>query len=361
MKSKKNYKKIIFIIFMSILLIAVIILGLLFFPIVKFELKGAKVVTIEYGTKYEEEGFVAKLNFFDNRKKVIISDGIDYDEVGSYKILYEISLPLNKTKKIERTINIVDTVSPTIKLLGNNPLRISYNGKFSEPGYEISDNYDSSDNLKVKIIHDKEINTKEDGTYTISYEVTDTNGNITTITREVTVLPRIVTENGLTYVDGVLIVNKKYSLPNTYNPGENKEAYSWLQKMQNEATKHGCKLSFVSGFRSYYDQQYIYNNYVKEFGKELTDTFSARPGHSEHQTGLAFDVGWIGDGFALTESGKWLASNAHNYGFIIRYPKDKESITGYKYEPWHIRYLGIELATKVYNSGLSLEEYLGIN
>jgi len=361
MKSKKNYKKIMFIILMSILLIAIIILGILFFPIVEFELKGAKVQIIEYGTKYEEEGFSAKLNFFDVRKKVIVDNNINYDKVGSYKILYKLSLPLNKTKKIERIINIVDTVSPTIKLLGNNPLKINYNGKFSEPGYEISDNYDSRDSLTVKITYDKEINTKKDGTYIIRYEVTDTNGNITTTTREVKVYPRIVTEDGLTYVDGILIVNKKYSLSSTYKPGVNKEAYGWLQKMQNEASKYGYNLKLVSGFRSYSDQKYIYNNYVKEYGQTLTDTFSARPGHSEHQTGLAFDVGWIGDGFANTESGKWLAANAHNYGFIIRYPKGKENITGYQYEPWHIRYLGIEVATKVYNSGLSLEEYLGIN
>ena len=96
------------------------------------------------------------------------------------------------------------------------------------------------------------------------------------------------------------------------------------------------------------------------YGQELTDTFSARPGHSEHQTGLAFDVGAIDDDFANWPSGIWLKENAHKYGFIIRYPKGKQHITGYKYEPWHIRYLGVDLATKVYNSGLTLEEYLGI-
>ena len=131
--------------------------------------------------------------------------------------------------------------------------------------------------------------------------------------------------------------------------------------MQTESMKYGHSLVLLSGFRSYSSQKSIYNNYIRQYGQVLTDTFSARPGNSEHQTGLAFDVGWIDDTFGETECRKWLATNAHKYGFIIRYPKGKENITGYKYEPWHIRYLGIELATKVYNSGLSLEEYFGLN
>ena len=96
------------------------------------------------------------------------------------------------------------------------------------------------------------------------------------------------------------------------------------------------------------------------FWQAEADTFSARPGTSEHQTGLAMDVGWIDDSYGDTPSGKWLAANCYKYGFIIRYPKNKESITGYKYEPWHIRYLGTDIAKDVYDSGLCLEEYLGV-
>ena len=116
-----------------------------------------------------------------------------------------------------------------------------------------------------------------------------------------------------------------------------------------------------SAFRSYDYQNTLYNNYVSWYGKEQADTFSARAGYSEHQTGLAIDVNTIDDSFAYTPEAVWLAQHAHEYGFIIRYPKGKESITGYQYEPWHIRYLGIETATAVYNSGLTLEEYLGID
>ena len=95
--------------------------------------------------------------------------------------------------------------------------------------------------------------------------------------------------------------------------------------------------------------------------KEQVDKDTARPGYSEHQTGLAFDIINTDPSFDSTPEGKWLAANCYKYGFIIRYPKGKENITGFVYEPWHIRYLGVEIATSVYDSGLCLEEYLGIN
>ena len=131
--------------------------------------------------------------------------------------------------------------------------------------------------------------------------------------------------------------------------------------MAEAAKKEGYNIPLVSGYRSYELQKTIYNNYIDIYGQAATDTFSAKPGHSEHQSGLAMDVGKIDDNYGNTSEGKWLALNANKYGFIIRYPKGKEHITGYKYEPWHIRYLGVDIATKVYSSGLTLEEYLGIS
>lgn len=166
--------------------------------------------------------------------------------------------------------------------------------------------------------------------------------------------------NGFTYVKGILVVNKKYSVPSTYNPGVNATAYSALQRLQEAANAAGYSMPLRSGFRSYNTQKTLYNRYVRQYGQASADTFSAKPGHSEHQTGLAFDVGAIDDNYGNTPAGRWLAQNCHNYGFIIRYPKGKQAITGYKYEPWHIRYLGVNVATSVYNSGLCLEEYLGI-
>ncbi len=164
-----------------------------------------------------------------------------------------------------------------------------------------------------------------------------------------------------TYINGILIANKTYALPSNYNPGVNSAAQSAFNTMAADAAKQGINLYIVSGFRSYSSQASIYNNYVARDGKAAADRYSARPGHSEHQTGLAFDVNSLSQSFENTAEGRWLAANCHNYGFIIRYPKGKESVTGYMYEPWHIRYLGTGTAAAVHNSGLTLEEYLGIN
>ncbi len=165
---------------------------------------------------------------------------------------------------------------------------------------------------------------------------------------------------GPTYINGVLIVNKSYPLPKDYNPGLDPTCKSQFDLLSKAASAEGLNIWLASGFRSYERQKTIYNNYVSWYGQAKTDTLSARPGHSEHQTGLAIDVNSVTDSFGSTPEAAWLAAHAHEFGFIIRYPKGKEHITGYKYEPWHIRYLGVDMATTIYNSGLTLEEYFGI-
>lgn len=171
---------------------------------------------------------------------------------------------------------------------------------------------------------------------------------------------RIIVKDGVTYVDGILLVNKIYSLPKSFGNGVDEDALNNLKILQADAKKEGHIIDLISSYRTYDYQKKLYENYVKKHGQEVADTFSAKPGHSEHQTGLAFDVGQIDDNYGDTKEGIWLSKNAHLYGFIIRYPKGKELITGYKYEPWHIRYLGKEIATKVFESGLCLEEYLKV-
>ncbi len=170
-----------------------------------------------------------------------------------------------------------------------------------------------------------------------------------------------------TYIDGILIANKKYPLPEDFNPGENAEARAAFEQMATDAKALGFDLVAFSGFRSYEYQTTLYNNYVNRDGKEAADRYSARPGHSEHQTGLAFDVGeksredlWLTAEFGETPAGKWLADNAYKYGFILRYPEGKEDVTGFMYEAWHFRYLGVEKATEVKQTGLTLEEYLSV-
>lgn len=173
--------------------------------------------------------------------------------------------------------------------------------------------------------------------------------------------PDVPVADGVTYIDGILIANKTYALPASYNPGGlTGECSAAFQQLVNGAAADNINIYLSSGFRSYDYQAQIYNNYVTMDGQANADTYSARPGHSEHQTGLAIDCNIIDDSFAGTPEAIWLENHCHEYGFIIRYPKDKESITGYKYEPWHIRYLGVEKAKAVHDSGLCLEEYLGI-
>lgn len=168
--------------------------------------------------------------------------------------------------------------------------------------------------------------------------------------------------DGLTYVNGILVVNKTYSVPKDYDPGKlDDDALKAFEEMREAASKEDITLWIASGYRSYKTQEELYNGYIKEDGQEKTDLFSAKPGHSEHQTGLAMDLNIIDSSFEGTQEAIWIEKHAHEYGFIIRYPKGKEDITGYKYEPWHVRYLGIDAAKKVYDSNATLEEYLGID
>ena len=128
------------------------------------------------------------------------------------------------------------------------------------------------------------------------------------------------------------------------------------------ASKAGYQLEIGSGFRSASLQRTYYTNYIRVYGQAAADTFSAKPGYSEHQTGLVVDVStidhycYLEECFGTTPAGKWLKAHAHEYGFILRYPKEKQGITDFHYEPWHFRYVGKDLAAALSQSGLSLDE-----
>lgn len=179
-----------------------------------------------------------------------------------------------------------------------------------------------------------------------------------------------------------VLVNKQYSLPEDYIPSDlvtvdvptvlpnpeikqmRKEAADALKVMFDAAEESGVILHARSGYRSYQTQVQLFQNYTESHGEEAANKYSARAGESEHQTGLVMDVTsesvnlQISTDFGETEEGQWVSEHAQEHGFIIRYPEGKTDITGYIYEPWHLRYLGIELATAVYESGLTYEEYL---
>lgn len=198
-------------------------------------------------------------------------------------------------------------------------------------------------------------------------------------------------ETGLYIVDNetsmLVYVNKYRELPEGYTPpdltepdvlhyspvGDNrrllrKEASEALVSLFEAAETDGLTLVAVSGYRSYERQQAIYASNVASKGQAHADQFSAKPGTSEHQTGLAMDVTVQGNddvllsqSFGETEAGQYIKENAYQYGFIIRYPEGKETITGYSYEPWHLRYVGKDVATEIYLNEWTLEEYFGFD
>lgn len=160
--------------------------------------------------------------------------------------------------------------------------------------------------------------------------------------------------------DEIVIANKHYPLSKDYNPGENPTAKAELLKLIAAMQEAGFPISdHYSGFRSYETQTQLYQEYVNKDGKAEADRYSARPGYSEHQTGLAFDlIGTDGDLVTEEKAAQWLLDHAADYGFVVRYLKGKEKETGYMAEEWHLRYVGKE-AKDIAASGLSLEEYYG--
>ena len=219
----------------------------------------------------------------------------------------------------------------------------------------------------------------EDYAIEIEYKGIGASENI----KVVNLLSATIDSEGLIIEPDVLdmVVNKERTLPAEYIPEnlvtvrvptclENEEikqmrkvAADALFNMFEEAKVEGLELVARSGYRSYKTQTALYNGYVSRHGQDYADKYSALPGQSEHQSGLAMDITAQSSGLQLedyfgdTEEGMWVSDHAHEYGFIIRYPLGMEDITGYLYEPWHLRYLGVDLATEVYESGLTLEEY----
>ena len=222
------------------------------------------------------------------------------------------------------------------------------------PGVKQNDICWSTDDPDVVDLAAGQVTGLQKGTCTVTASYGDEHVDIPVTVRELTI------KNGITYVDGLLVVNKSYSLPRDYDPGLlpiTEEAFDVLAE---DAAKEGLELYIGSSYRSYEFQEKVYNSMVSGYSKQYADDLSARPGHSEHQSGYSIDCNSIDNNFAETPAGQWLAAHAHEYGFIIRFPEGKEKITGYAYESWHIRYVGIEHATNMYEQGLTLEEYLDV-
>lgn len=378
-KSKKSKKKKILII--SLVSVFIILLGVfIYFVTVKSDIFTYKdKITIEVG----EDIPTIKDYLYKNNDKIkdITWKDIDNSDSKIYKVGTYIGTFTYKGEKKEVKLIVKDTKSPEI----NGVKDIEVLAFTTNPDLlsEITADDNSKEEIKVEV--KGEYNIEIPGEYNLSYVAKDSSGN--EIIKEFKV---IVKENenvkisktskgntiknyyGITYIDDVIVVNKTYSLPSNFAPNNLVTINGYIKvvdyvknafnELKSDASSIGLNIYASSGYRSYSDQKYIYNNYVKMDGQEKADTYSARAGYSEHQTGLAIDVNTIDMTFDNTEESIWLKENCYRYGFIIRYPKNKDSITGYMYEPWHIRYVGKELAKKLYNDGqwITLEEYYGI-
>ena len=173
----------------------------------------------------------------------------------------------------------------------------------------------------------------------------------------------------------LLLVNKYHNLSSDYEPENiiktsatysyagnslNEETYNAYKNLAEEAKTVGHTILIISSYRTYSSQDELWNERKSLYGTRKADSYAARAGHSEHQSGYAVDVGDfydVNDKFGETESFTWMIDNAHKFGFILRYPKDKEEITGYSYEPWHYRYVGKDTALKIYNEKITFDEY----
>lgn len=358
-------------IFILLFLIILILGG--YFIYQNNEVKFKKTFTINVGDEIPSINDYASKNIKNidlKFKNIELEDNKVY-KTGTYIASFKYN-----NKNYEVKLKVIDNVKPTIE--GVKDIEIIEHEEvdlFND--VIISDN--SKDELEKEIIGDYDIN--QSGEYNLKYVVTDKNNNKTEEEFKLIVKKNIYIEkiskeeigktskgykiekiDGLYYINNILIANKSYDLPANYNPGGLLNIFMEnYNKMQKDALNAGVTLNIISGFRSYETQQNLYNRYVSRDGKEAADTYSARPGHSEHQTGLAADINSVDQAFENTIEGKWLNDNCYKYGFIIRYPKGKESITGYIFEPWHIRYVG-DIAKSLYNNGdwITLEEYLGI-
>lgn len=261
------------------------------------------------------------------------------------------------TDEIEITIQ--DTTVPKITVY-KDPILISQNGNFlAEDYFKVMD----SSAFEVDV-DTTTLDVSQLGIYSVTVVAKDVYDNSSNVTLNVEVVEKMSVKTPYntttpTYVNGHIIVNKKHPLPKNYVPDANPKAVEQIKALIKAMQDLGYNVgNRYSQYRSYEGQAFFYNRYVANSSKEEAETYSARPGYSEHQTGLAFDLHHRNDIDLVVgeKEATWIEENAHVYGFIVRYPQNKESITGYIYEPWHLRYMGDD-ATIIYESGLTLEEY----
>ena len=334
----------------------------------------------------------------ENGTLITEKEKIDTSMLGVVEIKLIVKDNKEKENEYKIHINVVDKEDPVI--IFKDKLETDAGTKIDLlKDVEVTDN--SKEEITAEVEGDYDFN--KEGEYKLYYVAKDSSGNIkkeefTMIVnkkKEVQPTPQpqpqpktnnntkstknfnIEVKNGVTYIDGVMIVNKTYSVPRSFYPENavkcnngqilNSATCNAAKEMINAAKQDGIALHVQSGFRSYDTQNGMWTRRKNQYGIEFADSGTARAGHSEHHTGLGFDMcgtesGCITSEYYKTASAKWMAKNAYKFGLILRYPNGKTNETGYKYESWHFRYVGKELAQKLYNNGdwITLENYFGV-
>ena len=274
-----------------------------------------------------------------------------------------------------------DQEAPVL-LLNKSRVQIALNTSFDYLQY-VEKAYDRQDGDVTDHISYNEIDTSSVGKKTVHYKVTDQAGNqsqkdlivdvveyVGDLINPITAKADIVENPD----DVTVLVNKLHEIPKGWKPDDLEDVIDCHQQLRHEANEaytkfyqaakaKGIAIYTISGYREPETQQLYWDNSVKVFGEEHAIQYNAYPRRSEHELGLCVDISYTTEGDRLSEKvadsalGKFIQSDAYKYGFILRYPQDKVRITGYSYEPWHIRYVGVDLATKLHNENITLEEY----
>ena len=251
----------------------------------------------------------------------------------------------NKNIEVKKTENEIDK---KLSLLNNIDKKIDYfNYKYLDRYINFKNNNSNLDDIDIIT----RVNIGLDNPFYQNIKKSNKLNDINILVNKYIYLPNDYVPNNLT------TISSKFSNSNKQLVFEAKESF---ERMATDALEQGYTIRAISAYRSYDYQKGLYDSYVKKDGIELADSYSARPGFSEHQTGLVVDIdnGEVDfNNFENTQEFDWMTNNSHLYGFILRYPKDKEMITGYSYESWHYRYVGQKVATFIKENNLTLDEY----
>ena len=373
--------------FKNILILVAIIIIIVFVLLVLFNRNNNKLENIGYSNLEIEEleklsekelNTIYKYDYNSNLIYIVTSENYNKDKLDLY-LNYTLKNSDIDYLKIFNLINHesfkkenIDKYITHLKTFDNVDGIIKYVNEYENKNIELNSTTLSLINEKYFIINyldrylnyyekHKDLDYKEIITRVnsnLDYEFY-TDSNKSDLTKEMYTLV-----NKYNYLDKDYVPNNLVSVTGIYARDKAElidVAYDNFVKMADDARKNSLTIKVTTGYRSYNFQSILYNNYVKADGVKNADTYSARPGYSEHQLGYSADLtnakNVSFDEFETTEEYKWLKDNAHKYGFILRYPKDKEYITGYMFESWHYRYVGIDIATYIYENNITYEEY----